>query len=498
MNTLIPSEIIKVTLFTVMQAFFSMLVAVAAGVPSAFFIAKRKFFLRDFFISLSSVPLCVPSLIIALGYVSFFGMSGTLNRFFMYVSGAKNPPVTFLYSLAGIIIAQGFYNFPLVMSAVSDAWANLPKTESDAAKLLGAGNFRVFRTITFFQLLPPIISACILVFLYCFFSFMIVLLFGSVGVTTLEVEVYHLSRSSLDLRKALIMIVIETLTALLIVFFYCALEQKAQRIRGISFNPRQNERVSLRGKGETFCALAVFGVITIFFVAPLLSIVVKSVTKKSGAFCALSNFTFLLSRQTFHRALLWTMITALSTGTLSAAVAFLYSSFLRLRDPDANKIALRFVPMIPMAISSVAIGVIITMLVRKGNAAYLVAAQTFLTWPLAFRQIYPKLQKIPQSVIDSSRLLSGKTADTVLKIFLPVALTETLRGALFCFAVSAGDSTLPLVMAIPKFDTLALFTYRLAGAYKFNEACASGVILGAICVLSFALSRMKRSSNQTH
>ena len=62
----------------------------------------------------------------------------------------------------------------------------------------------------------------------------------------------------------------------------------------------------------------------------------------------------------------------------------------------------------------------------------------------------------------------------------------------FCFAVSAGDTTLPLVLAIPHFDTLSLFTYRLAGAYRFNEACASGVILGIICAGIFKLSMKKK------
>jgi thiamine transport system permease protein len=54
--------------------------------------------------------------------------------------------------------------------------------------------------------------------------------------------------------------------------------------------------------------------------------------------------------------------------------------------------------------------------------------------------------------------------------------------------MSAGDATLPLVLALQKFDTLSLFTYRLAGSYRFPEACASGLVLGLICMTVFSVA----------
>ena len=76
-----------------------------------------------------------------------------------------------------IIIIHGFYNFPIVMRICSDSWQQLPVDEKNAATMLGANSFRIFRTVTFFQLLPAISSSAIMAFLYSFFSFIIVLLF---------------------------------------------------------------------------------------------------------------------------------------------------------------------------------------------------------------------------------------------------------------------------------------------------------------------------------
>lgn len=227
------ARIARVAFFTLFQALASLFVAVLIGLPMAFFCGRRRFFGRKFLLSLSSVPLCVPTLIVALGYITFFGNAGFLNKFFMAVFALEKPPFSFLYSFFGLVLAQGFYNFPLVMSTVSDAWARLPSEQADSARLLGAGEWRIFRTVTIFELMPSIVSACIPVFVYCFFSFMMVLLFGGIGCSTLEVEIYQAARNTLDFKTAGILSMTETLIACTVVGFYVYLENKSKSQKGI-------------------------------------------------------------------------------------------------------------------------------------------------------------------------------------------------------------------------------------------------------------------------
>lgn len=492
--------LLKTAFFTVFQAALSTALALLIGLPAAFFTARRKFPLRNFLLSLSSVPFCIPSLLVALGYVSFFGMNGTLNRFLMDISGSAKPPVTFLYSFAGIIICHGFYNFPLVMSTVSDAWERLPQTESEAAKLLGAGKAKIFRTITLWQLMPAITSACIPVFLYCFFSFMIVLLFGAVGTTTLEVEIYQQAKVNLNYPAAIRLGAIETAIAMSVAAAYTFIEQKSHGLRGISFSSASKEKPRLinGGLAEKTAAGLVFALIILFFICPFFSIIYNALSSKQlSQSLTLYNFTHLLKSKSFWNALKWTSITACLTGFFCAATAFAYAAMLRTSDPDGKHFSLRLIPILPMAVSSVVTGVIITCLIRQGNFIVLVIAQTLLNWPVAFRQIYTSLAKLPQSTVDAGTILSRTPLDVVFRIYLPVCKRAFLRAAGFCFAISAGDATLPLVLAIPRFDTIALYTYRLAGRYKFNEACASGAILGLLCIAVFALSKGRTGKKET-
>lgn len=497
----------RIAAFTVMQAGISTLIAAAIGLAAAFFTARRMFPLRRFLLSLASVPLCLPSLIMALGYVSFFGRSGSANKLLMTVFAAEDPPLTFLYTFAGLVILQGFYNFPLVMATVCSIWSRLPQEEPDAARLLGAGEVRIFCSITLRQLAGALVSACIPVFLFCFFSFMIVLLFGGIGCTTLEVELYHAAKSQLDFSRARDIALLETCTALLVVTAYSYVSERKAKC-GLCSTPRL--RMKLHGALERACFSLFSLLVALFFLAPLFGIVWNAVTSAKGAL-TLQTIARVVTGKSFFSALCGTVLTASATGILCALLAFCYAALLRSfentvaalsactalarvqrRFVAVASFALRIVPLVPMAVSSVVLGVFLLRLVRRGNTVLLVCAQTALFWPFAFRQIYAQLAKIPPATVDAARLFAKRPLQTVFGIYLPFSARGIVRAAGFCFAMSAGDTTLPLVLAVPEFNTLSLLTYRFAGAYRFHEACAAGLLLAVLCAGVFVLANAAR------
>lgn len=491
-------NILSVAWFTFFQATLSTLVALLVGLPAAFFCGRRNFPLRRALLSISTVPFCVPTLIVALGYVTFLGINGGLNHFLMFVFGLKEPPVKILYSFAGLIIAHGFYNFPIIMKTVSDAWERLPSESAESARLLGAGEGRIFRTVTIYQLIPSIASSSLLVFIYTFLSFVFVLLFGGIGNSTLEVEIYKAARATLDFNLAGKLAVVETLILCLVTVLYCLLEQKSSRAKGI-VEPAGWKRAQLGsgGVGEIAGFVILIIAIIVGFIAPLFGIIWNAFTSpKTGSRITIATFKRVVKMRSFLPSVKWTLVVGMCTGALCMLLGFIYSLILKFMEDKTGKktdAVLKILPMIPMSISSVVVGVVITMLVKRGNLWCLVFAQTALTWPLAFRQIYPQMVKINKDTMDSARILSRNKFDLIVRVLTPICRNSLFSAFAFCFAVSAGDTTLPLVLAIPKLDTLSLFTYRLAGSYRFNEACASGFILGILCILIFTGGRLCRT-----
>lgn len=483
-NKIVFIQIFRSTIYTLKIAFFSTLVAIAIGFPFSFFLANRKFFGKKFLLLLSSVPLCMPPLLIALGFVMFFGMNGLFNQVLMTVFKLENPPITFLYSFWGIVIAEGFYNFPIIMKTCASVWEKIPFEQRDAAKMLGASEWRTFRTVTFFSLIPPLTSAAALVFLYCFFSFVIVMLFGNIGSTTLEVEIYQATRASLDFVFASRLAIVETLVALFAVNVWSLLEKHNSKTSGMIFLDNKNTLIKISGTKEKllFLVIALLGLF--FLVFPLLGIAYK------GIFSL--GFIRLFTKRSFLLSLKNTLLVSFSSSFLATFAASFYAVLIYLIDSKKKHDIFRTIPLLPMAVSSVVLGVGFSMMVKRGTPFILILAQASIMWPFALKQISSQIDRIPFEVIEAGKLLSPHKIDLVFRIILPMARDGIFSSLAFCFAISAGDATLPLVLAIPGFDTLALFTYRLAGAYRFSDACGAGSILAMLTSIVFFLGSRTR------
>ena len=454
----------RIYLYTLEIALFSTLLAAAVGLPMAYFTAHRSFPGRRLLLSFSSISLSVPSLIVALGYVSFWGMNGSVNRLF-------GTHFSFLYSSFGIVIAQGFYNVPFITGIVSEAWERLPREQENAARLLGAGEARVMRTVTLRQLSGAVGAACIPVFLFCYFSFMIVLLFSPVGRSTLEVEIYHSVRTTLNVGAGAKLAILETITAFAIVLAYSFAARRSQTSSsGLAYVPLIRKKIS----ADAVVFIPLVCLVFIFLICPLLSVFLN------GA----GDFVRLLTGKSFWRAALNSLSCGLASGLCCTLLAFAYSVMIKLGRQQGN-VFLQTLPILPMAISSVVISWCATLIFHRGTPVLLVILQTALYWPIAYRQIQNGINRIDYETDAAARLLSHGWFDSVLRIYLPACRPVLISAFAYCFAVSLGDATMPLVLSIRNFDTLALYTYKLAGAYRFSQACACGGIVAAISMIIF-------------
>ena len=454
----------KIYFYTLEIALLSTLVAAAVGIPLAYFTARRHFFGRRLILSFSAVSLCVPSLIVALGYVSFWGMNGTVNRAF-------GTHFSFLYSTLGIVIAQGFYNVPFIAGIVSEAWERLPREQENAARLLGAGEARILQTVTLRQLAGAIGAACIPVFLFCYFSFMIVLLFSPVGRSTLEVEIYHSIRTTLDVGSGAKLALLETATAFAVVLAYSFVVRRSQTTSsGVNYVPVVRQKLC----GSLVIFVPILILVLIFLILPLLSVFVN------GA----GDLQKLLKGASFWRAAGNSLWCGLATGTCCTLLGFTYSVAVKLCRRQGSVI-LQTIPVLPMAISSVVISWCASLIFHRGNPALLVVLQTALYWPIAYRQIQNGINRINYETDAAARMISRGWFDSVVRVYLQACKPVLISAFAYCFAVSLGDATMPLVLSIRNFDTLALYTYKLAGAYRFSQACACGGIVAAISMIIF-------------
>ena len=202
----------------------------------------------------------------------------------------------------------------------------------------------------------------------------------------------------------------------------------------------------------------------------------------------INQYKTLFLSSKFWKSLGTTICISTLTGLLCTVFSFTLASLVRLY--NFNKF-FHLVSLLPMAVSSIVMGWGITLVFGRSSWIVLVLVQTALFWPLGYRQIQAQLDTLETSVVNASKILSNGNMDVALRIFLPYCSRSLFSCFAFCFAFSAGDTSFPLILSIPDFSTLSLYTYRLAGSYRFQTSCASGTILAIICYTVFSLSQIR-------
>lgn len=497
----------RIMLFTLLQATLSTLASLLVALPGAYLIATYSFRGKRLILALSAIPFVIPSILVVLGFVIFFGNNGFLNRILMTLFHLEEPPLSILYSFPAIILAHTFYNFPIIMSLVSSYWEHMDGNCETASYTLGATKAKTFFLITLPRLLPAIISAASLVFLFCFNSFAIILVLGGgPQYTTMEVEIYRqarmLGQSGSAAALSLFSIVV---TSLLLLWYNRTQKNLAQSETYRSSNRLTEKRpTTIAGK---LLALVYTVASFLFILGPIASVVARSFmassSRSSAESFSLRWYRQLLSleRATGHmnsalQALSNSLIIALLVAFCTVPLALTLSLAIRKKEKSGS--ALELFGMLPMTVSSVIIGLgyyLISSRIRGGvltSYSLVVLAHMVIAIPFVLRTILPEYRKIPNSYIHSSLTLGAGPLRTFLHIELPLLRGAMFTGGIFAFALSMGEFNATLTLANSSIVTLPIIMYRLIGSYNFQGACALGTILIAVCTVVFIVSELSK------
>ena len=477
-NALNIKKILHIFLFTLKHSFLSSILALSLGICAAFFCANRTFKLRLFLLSLSSIPLTLPAIIISLSYILFFGNNGL---FFVALDRLFNIKISsFLYSIVGIVLAQGFYNFPIAMRLIGDSWSQLSQSQKMAATLLGAKPFFIFRSIVLPHLMPSILSSFLLIFLFCFFSFVIVLLFGGVGSSTIEVELYKCISYSFDFRLASSLALEEFLFGIIILRCYSYFRRKTN-IDDKSMT-LEEERVKIRGRMERIFFIIIIFLIFFFLILPIISVFIYSFcppkysygSGSEGSYMSFRAWGNVLGARIFWQSLFNSVYVGILVALISS-FASVFFSYVKLFFFDRG--IMEVIPFLPLITSPIMLGFGSRLLIKNGNVLILILAQSSLFWLFSYSRLQEAISGIPKNIIDSALILSKSKIRAFFCIVLPISKKAIITGAIFVFAISLAETSLPLALGLEGFSTLTLLLFDYASTYRTSESAVLGIIL---------------------
>src|SRR5215472_1889244 len=151
--------------------------------------------------------IALPTFLMALSFTFIYGSAGILNMSLMEMFHLELPPIDFLYSAWGVMLA---------------AFSLIETSQIEVASSLGAGPWRIIRQIILPAALPALLAGGSLCLLLTVNEFGIVLFIGAKGVITLPLLIYDKAIQEFDYPTACVIAAVNVLLSLTLYFLYRA------------------------------------------------------------------------------------------------------------------------------------------------------------------------------------------------------------------------------------------------------------------------------------
>ncbi|MDQ3554858.1 MAG: ABC transporter permease subunit, partial [Chloroflexota bacterium] len=331
-------------------------------------------------------------------------------------------------------------------------------------------------------------SAAAIVFLFTFTSFGVILLLGSPGTATLEVEIYRTTALLLDLPVAAALALLQMASVLSLLLLYGRLQDRLtieQRLR-----PAADATRPVSDRGSRLLVGATLGSMGLLLALPLIVLVERSFASGDGhglaAYRALFQAggrlgAFVPPVEAIGNSLLFgglTMILASVLGVMAATV-IAYRRGWSSRGLDA-------LLMLPLGTSAVTLGFgfIVALdeppLDLRTSPLLIPIAHTLVAMPFVVRATVPLIRSIQPRLREAAAVLGASPRRTWREVDGPVIARAALVGGGFAFAVSLGEFGATLFIARPDVPTVPIAIFRLLGqpgALNFAQAMAMSAIL---------------------
>lgn len=477
------------------------LLAIGLGTALAYIVERTNVPLRRAFFAVALVPLIVPGIVSTIAWVYLAsGKIGVVNKALMALLGLQEPPFE-IYSLLGMIWAEGLHLSPLVFLVMVGAMRAMDPSLEEAAVTSGASPLRTLRSVTLPVLMPALASGALIMFIRGLESFEVPALIGiPARIPVFTSEIYEaLRRYPQDYGVAGALGVGLLLVSAIGVWMYGRLTRRAERfatITGKGYRPRTIDLGAWRWPALAFLVLYLVVVVAMPFAVllfvSLLPFYVPSLDMLQRL--TLENYLGVLQHPDTLLAARNSLLLALSAATMVMVLtAILAWIVVRTKLPGRRFLdLLAFLPIgIPGLVLAVALifELISFPIPIYGTLFILVIAYLTRYMPYGMRTNSAAMLQLHHELEEAAATSGASWWTTFRAIVVPLLWPSMIAGWTYVFVVSVRELSSSVLLVSQDSIVVSFVIFDLQASGQSNAVAALSVLLVLTLVVVVGLTQ---------
>ena len=465
------------------------ILALAIGLPMAFFVARVRIPAKTLLLSLGTLPLVVPPFLGAYAWILLLGKNGIFSNLVRRVLGLQIPSI---YGAPGIILAFTLGYFPYVFLLAYGALSSADPSLEESAQIMGADRWRITRTITLPLVTPAIAAGMVIIFMQSLGSFGVpAVLGGDYYVLTTLIYFQIVGYFDLNAAGAIALVSVGFTAVSLFLLHHLGQRRGYVTVTGATRAARELQGRGIRILAMTYCVL----VLAVALI-PHAMILITSFAETWGRGALPTSFSLGNYRRVFVNA--WGPMQNslfLSTlATLAAGVLGTLMAYVAVRKAVRSRWLLDLTITLPFIFPGIAVGVAILSgfssgpLVLSGTWVILVVAYLIRRMPYIFRSASASLTQIDPAMEEASATCGASWFRTSTQITFPLMLPGVLAGASITFSTLLGELSTTIILYSARWKTMTVAIYEYLLADLLGPASALGTLLTVVVLASMLLA----------
>ncbi|AUX76850.1 ABC transporter permease [Sinorhizobium fredii] len=445
------------------------------------------------------LPMMIPPQVTALAWVEMSGPASPLLKTLGLAPPLGSPQP--LYSLSGIALLLGVQHAPLVFLALKAGLAASPRDGIEAARLSGAGPFRVFRDIVVPLSAPGLIAGGAIAFVSGIGNFGIPAILGiPAGIETLPTLIFSRLASfgaATFGEIALISTLIAAISAAGLLVQQRALAGRDYRLIGHS---GARAAFSL-GRFRIAVEALLLIVLALVLVAPLLALVASSLVPAYGVplsfnTMSLSAYAEILFRQSITLTALKNSLFLASAAALGLLLVTVPAAYLLTRRKGALANLVAILIEIPYALPGIVLAVafILTFAaplpvvgVSLYGTIWIILAAYFSSFlAVSLKPVMSAFAQMDPALEEAARLAGAGFFRRMRDVLLPLIAPAAGASVILVFLIAANELTVSALLWSAGTQTLGVAIFNLDDSGSSDLASALSVLIVLLVIALMA------------